>query len=279
MQKIRTTAKEILPEPVVTGIKTVRGRINRAYQQVTWHFSLSGWRNYKALSQYQDIHRGERCFIIGNGPSLNETDLKPLAKEMTFGLNRIYLLFEDIGFSTTYYLATNRLVLEQFGSDIERLSIPKFIRWECKHLMRQTPNLMYIRRLPPSFSQDIRQGAWGGATVTYVALQLAYYMGFQQVILIGVDHSFATQGQPHSEVVSTNEDLNHFSPDYFGKGVRWHLPDLKTSEEAYRLAKQYYEADNRTILDATIGGKLEVFPKIPYTHILTPIMDSHRQAI
>ena len=65
-------------------------------------------------------------------------------------------------------------------------------------------------------------------------------------------------------MVSGGDDPNHFSPAYFGKGFRWQLPDLETSEQGYRLARQAYEADGRQVLDATVGGKLAIFPKVPY---------------
>ena len=89
-------------------------------------------------------------------------------------------------------------------------------------------------------------------------------MGFQEVYLIGVDHNFDTKGEVNQTVVSTGDDPNHFSPEYFGKGFRWQLPDLDTSEIAYQKAKEEYAAADREILDATIGGKLTVFPKVEY---------------
>ena len=95
-------------------------------------------------------------------------------------------------------------------------------------------------------------------------MQLAYFMGFKQVILIGVDHSFTSKGTPNSTVVSTGDDPNHFNPSYFGKGFRWQLPDLETSELSYCMARDAYQKDGREILDATVGGKLTVFPKVKY---------------
>ena len=100
--------------------------------------------------------------------------------------------------------------------------------------------------------------------MTYAAMQIAYYLGFQKVILIGVDHSYGTQGKPHSTVVSQGADLNHFDPHYFGKGFRWQLPDLETSELAYRIAKYQFECHDREIVDATVDGKLQVFRKVDY---------------
>jgi len=210
-------------------------------------------------------HQGERCFIIGNGPSLRNTDLSLLKDEVTFGMNRIYLLFDRLGFVTTYYVSVNDLVIEQCTRDIVSLPCPKFISWHARHLIDFTDDMVFLyNHSQPMFYTDITKGIWEGATVTYVAMQIAYYMGFQKVILLGVDHSFTTQGKPHTVVVSQGDDPNHFGPQYFGKGFRWQLPDLECSELAYHIAKYQFESDGREIVDATIDGKLQVFRKVDY---------------
>jgi hypothetical protein len=53
----------------------------------------------------------------------------------------------------------------------------------------------------------------------------------------------------------------------FGKGFRWQLPDLETSEIAYGMARSAFEADGRKVVDATVGGKLTVFPKVDYNSL------------
>jgi hypothetical protein len=218
------------------------------------------------LAAMKNQHQGERCFILGNGPSLKRTDLSLLEDEFTFGLNRIYLLFDEIGFATTYYVSVNKLVIQQCAEEIvQRVPSPKFISWRARELIEFASDMMFLRPKPePGFHTDITEGIWEGATVTYVAMQIAYYLGFETVILIGVDHSFETKGTPHETVVSGGDDPNHFDPDYFGKGFRWQLPDLQTSELAYRLAKYQFERSGREIIDATIGGQLQVFQKIHY---------------
>lgn len=220
----------------------------------------------RQLGDYRDKFRGKRCFIIGNGPSLQKTDLTRLQGEYTFGLNRIYLLFPALGFSTTYYLSINNLVIEQCASDIVALGIPKFISWRAHKLIPATPDMVFLHTTytGPCFARDARGRLWEGATVTYVALQLAFHMGFQQVILIGVDHNFSTQGKPNTTVVSAGDDPDHFHPSYFGKGFRWQLPDLDTSEQGYLRARQAFADAGRQVLDATVDGKLKVFPKIAY---------------
>ena len=94
-------------------------------------------------------------------------------------------------------------------------------------------------------------------------------MGFKDVILIGVDHSYNFTGKPHAAVVSQGDDPNHFHPNYFGKGFKWHLPDLEGSEMSYRVGKFMFEQSGRRILDATVDGKLQVFPKVDYYSLFT----------
>ncbi|MBN2386541.1 MAG: hypothetical protein JXB85_05935 [Anaerolineales bacterium] len=228
-----------------------------------------GRNSRRRLDALQDLHRGERCFILGNGPSLRRTDLSRLQKEYTFGMNRIYLLFPELGFTTTYFVSVNHLVIRQCAREILALPIPKFVPWSCRRDIGQpTEDTIFMDLVcamwKPGFYRDVRRPFWHGATVTYVALQLAYFMGFEQVILIGVDHNFVTTGPAGMTVVSQGDDPNHFSPNYFGKGFQWELPDLETSEQAYRFARQGYEAAGRQVVDATLGGKLTIFPKIDY---------------
>jgi hypothetical protein len=237
-------------------------------QMACWT-SLAYWRGVKQLRTYANRHVDKRCFIIGNGPSLRKMDLAPLKNEITFGLNRIYLLFESIGFTTTYHVTFNNYVIEQCAEEIAKLPCPKFVGWHARRLMPATPSTVFLRsRSGPRFCTDIAaDGVWEGATVTFVAMQIAYYMGFRKVILIGVDHSFQTKGTPHELVVSEGDDPNHFHPNYFGKGFRWNLPDLETSELAYKLARRQFELAGREILDATVEGKLQVFPKVDYAKL------------
>lgn len=240
---------------------------NRARHQAAALFDSRLRDSQRALAAFRDRHAGQRCFILGNGPSLRQTDLGRLRGEITFGLNRIYLLFPEMGFATTYYVAINTLVIEQCAREILGLPMPRFVTWRSRRWLGSAPGLYYLDTdytPPESFATDVSGRVFEGSTVTYVALQLAFHMGFGEAILVGVDHNFATKGQANVTVVSQGDDQNHFSPDYFGKGFRWQLPDLEASERAYRLARQAYESAGRRVLDATVGGKLTVFPKVDF---------------
>lgn len=258
--------KQITPKPIWQAASSLRYSLQRA---AMWpDASLNPLRrdSIRQLAKYHNLHRGRRCFIIGNGPSLKQTDLSRLKDEFTFGMNRIYLMFSELGFPTTYFLTVNSLVIEQCAEDIRALPIPKFLSWRSHHLIQPVDDMMFLHTTytGPKFAEDVRRRVWEGATVTYVALQLAYYMGFDQTILIGVDHNYTTQGKPNTTVTSTGDDPNHFHAGYFGKGFRWQLPDLDTSERSYTMARQAYERVGRQVLDATVGGKLTIFPKVDY---------------
>jgi len=189
-----------------------------------------------------------------------------LRGEITFGLNRIYLMFEKLGFATTHLVSINSLVIEQCVDEMLAQPCRKFLSWRNHRRIGPANDVVFLRSVGrPRFCADVhRRGVAEGNTVTYVAMQLAYYMGIEEVILIGVDHSFATTGPPHKTIIAQGDDADHFDPQYFTKGFRWQLPDLDSSEAFYRIARKAFERDGRRIVDATVGGKLEVFPKVAY---------------
>src|SRR3990172_4887415 len=169
---------------------------NRGQHVAAAWFSADRRRSVRSLSEVRGRHAGERCFIIGNGPSLKLTDLARLRGETTFGMNRIYLAFPDLGFATTYYVSVNSLVIEQCAHEIRQLTMPKFLAWRSRRWMTGDPGVVFLDAdytSPATFARDARQRIFEGSTVTYVALQLAYHMGFTEVVLIGVDHRFSTQ--------------------------------------------------------------------------------------
>jgi len=260
--------KRVLPRRLrLAGSQAYWWWYNRGRHQMAALGSPALRRSRSRLRADRDAHLGERCFILGNGPSLRNTDLARLHDEVTFGLNRVYLLFPELGFSTTFYVAINTLVIEQCASDIRALHIPKFITWRGRQWLTGDPQTTFLDTDytgPETFSSDVTGRVFEGSTVTYVALQLAFHMGFETVVLVGVDHNFSTQGTPNATVVSRGDDPDHFSAGYFGRGFRWQLPDLEASERAYRLAASAYQQAGRRVVDATVGGKLTVFPKVPF---------------
>jgi hypothetical protein len=267
---MKQAIKSMLPAPLLQSARNTYDAFRRLPQLPAAYFHPWRRESIRRLAELKDIHKGKRAVIIGNGPSLKQTDLTKLKNEITFGMNRIYVMFPEMGFQTTYFCSINDLVAEQFHADILDLSMPKFLAWRShRHFnpqlpITQIPTFLYTSYTGPRFSPDVRGRVWESATVTNVALQLAFHMGIQQVVLIGVDHNFTSKGEANKTVVSEGDDPNHVSANYFGKGIRWQLPDLDTSEIGYALARDFYQKSGREVLDATVGGKLTIFPKVDY---------------
>lgn len=233
--------------------------------------------NERRLAALRNAHRGRRCFIMGNGPSLNRCDLTKLADEYTFGVNSIFLNREAMGFDPTYYVVEDPLVLEDRAEAINRYAGPrvKFFGHYASRFIEGDADTVWLNlrlrydeyRDFPHFGRNAVRQTWAGGTVSYVCLQLAYHMGFSTVYLVGFDHSYVVPESAKIEgnrITSTEDDPNHFHPGYFGKGLRWHNPRVDRMEDAYRKARRIYEADGRRIINATVGGQLEVFDRQDY---------------
>lgn len=228
-------------------------------------------RHAGRLSRFRNLHNGEDCFIIGNGPSLNNLDLSLLENHHCFGLNKIYLIFNRVNLNLSYHVSVNPLVIEQSRAEFERLECPSFLSYRAaKHIIRPRKNIYFIFTGAGAFlfREDAARIMYEGHTVTYVALQLAYFMGFERVFIIGVDHDFTTSGSPNETQLCTGSDPNHFDPAYF-KDQHWQLPDLEAAELSYRAANFFFHRNGRQVFDATANGKLQIFPKLSYKEALS----------
>jgi len=256
--------KELSIERIVNAVKV---RLKDIPHFMAWHGnSAAAKRNKEKLLKYHNIHKGKRCFIVANGPSLKETDLSFLKDEFTIGMNRIYLNADKMGFMPTYIVVMDIAIqLMQFQEDLEALTLPKFFNWNARSLFTEKENLTYIRSdYTPKFSTDLVETTWGGHSVTAVCIQLAFYMGFDKVYLVGKDHNYEQKGTPGGLVYSTGDEKNHFVQGYYKKGMAWRIPDYKGEELAYSMAKEAFDKANRKIYDATINGQLNIFPKVEY---------------
>src|SRR5690606_30174480 len=138
-----------------------------------------------------------------------------------------------------YYVAVNDWVIQQSAAQIRALSCIKFISTRNAQWLPEDALTHHVEtRDPPArFCHDIASGVHEGWTVTYVALQIARYLGFKEVIIIGMDHRYEYSGQPNETRILQGEDPNHFSPEYFGGGQSWDNPDLANSEASYSIAR------------------------------------------
>lgn len=222
------------------------------------------------IKSFYNIHKGKDCFIIGNGPSLNKMNLEVLNDYYCFGMNKIYLIWDRVDLQFDYYVAVNSLVIEQSKKQIKSLKIPAFLNYNHSKEIPDKENIIKLDSggLDGVFQQNMAAYVPEGYTVTYVALQLAFFMGFKNVYLVGMDHNFNQKGEPNEEQILAAEDANHFDPRYF-KGQKWHLADLEGSELHYKIADFVYKRDGRMIYNATLGGNLDIFQRVDFFDALS----------
>lgn len=254
---------------------------------VTFRHRLAGMglfinENERKFQNLKNTKKGKRCFIIGNGPSLNKLDLTLLKNEDTFGVNAIYLNYDKMQFHPTYYVVEDNLVAEDRKDEINNYKGPKhkFFGNYFRSILKADENTMYINLLRnysdkkkfPLFSTNCVRKLGVGGSVTYVCLQLAYHLGYENVYMIGFDHNYkipdsaiiSNKRGTGFDITSTEDDVNHFNKDYFGKGYRWHDPNVDRMEVGFRKADNMFRADGRKVFNATVGGKLEAFERIDY---------------
>ena len=228
------------------------------------------------LKQYKNIHKGERCFIIGTGPSLTTDDLELLKDEVCFGSNRIFEIYPRTTWRPTYYMNQDFKLIEKFADEIGALDTwAIFMPMDVKEKFAANPLCRFFvlrhKEFYPGdaeFSENLHHYMGQGFTVTYGAIQMARYMGFSEVYLLGIDHNYS---------ISLNEKgipvMNEGTQDYF-KGSKasnqgLNLPRIVESTVAYMTARKYADRQKDfTVYNATRGGKLEAFERVKLEDVL-----------
>lgn len=232
--------------------------------------------NVIILKELKDKYKGRRCFIIGNGPSLTVEDLEKLKDEVTFAFNRIYYIFNKTKWRPTFYCSEDIKIIQNSVDEINNLDIKyKFIPIILKNdysidINSATYfNQKYIKSNPPmpDFSDDISKYIACGSTVTYSAMQIAAYMGFKEIYLIGVDHSFARYRNEKGEIVEDNNLKDYFCEEYNKDKDKLDIPSTVDSTLAYMKAEEYSRQHGFRIYNATRGGKLEVFERVNFDEL------------
>ncbi|MEM9025864.1 MAG: 6-hydroxymethylpterin diphosphokinase MptE-like protein [Verrucomicrobiota bacterium] len=232
---------------------------------------LLSQKNRDHWNKLKNRHCGETVFIVGNGPSLSIEDLDILhdKKAVCFAFNKIYMAFGLTPFRPRYFLVEDDLVVENNREALRRLS--GFIKFypdnflPCLGPPDDETVLFHIPYPPveayqPGFSSD-PLWVWPGYSVTHSAIQLSVWMGAARIILLGVDFSFSVQNSEQQVLIGDGAQ-DHFLPNYRPQGEKWNTPRLEETKRAYEFARSYCDENGIEILNATRGGKLEVFPRI-----------------
>ncbi len=234
------------------------------------------------LSTLRNQSKHKKIVIVGNAPSLRNIDLDALAGVPTFAANRIYLAYDQSNWRPTYYTCLDWRVTPDNYNEINQLSRSTFFfPNRFRGLLRTGDDVYWYHsinrtdRWREQFETNAAHGVRGLGTVVTAMLQLAWHMGYREFILIGVDADYAIpktvqQSGPAAfdtgqrlELTSTrDDDSNHFDPRYFGIGKKWHDPNVDEMVRCFAICRKAIEARGGRIVNATPGGKLEVFDRV-----------------
>ena len=233
--------------------------------------------NTNALKNFKDIYIGKRCFIICTGPSLTIDDLEKLSKEYTFSMNSIVNIYNKTSFRPKFYLIQDGKVEKKLRNKLINCHNSEYktmfvgignvygngISISKRTATRYYPKAYYYNNdfayhcydmyyhdfARVEYSMDCSIEIKDGFTVTYAALELAIYMGFKKIYLLGCDSN--RSGHIDSE---SNPSLK--------------MQTLDRNIQAYTYIKDKIKGKNIKIYNATRGGMLEVFERVDLDDIV-----------
>lgn len=230
----------------------------------------------RKLKELKNIYNGKTAFIIGNGPSLTAADLD-LIREcggISFATNKIYLIFPQTKWRPEFYMAVDGALLHDKNNSIVRVmeeGLSHYIfapdvfdnlaaaqkELPCVYRFHKKRNDIY--KPVTEFSDNPIAYMVDGYTVTYAAIQLAYYLGFEKIVLLGVDCNYSNIRQADGSVVTLDNKQQYFSKEYdAGKANSANLIGMM---EAYECAAKFLNAHGIKAYNATRGGNLKAFER------------------
>lgn len=233
------------------------------------------------IKNLKDKYKGQRCFIVATGPSVTIDDLELLKDEYTISMNSIVNVLDKTTYRPDIYMLQDRSVYNKIDHDKFDLLKPESVyigisnmgRYchtgiKKKHIKNKIWNLFYLDSADiwydlvfnsdaykPSFSDDCQYKVMDGSSVVYSCVQLAVYMGFKDIYLIGVDCNFKGKIR-HIGEYDKSESLPH--ADAAQKNL------IKT----FKFAKFYLNKRKVNLYNATRGGNLEVLPRVNIEEVL-----------
>lgn len=225
------------------------------------------------LDELKDIHRGDRCFIMGCGPSLNKQDLKPLENEIVIGLNATYLVKDMYDIDFKYY------VLNEYGAafkprhkkilGLETIlfmadpSAKEYKKNEKKYRKYKNAEVILLKTgeliCDNNFTwmnRDLKNGICRCVhTPAAMGLPVAYHLGFDNVYLIGIDMEYRTH--PNYFYGDREPSRKMFIEGYYER-----------SSKEFRGIANAFEDDGRKVYNATAGGKLDLLDRVNLEDIL-----------
>lgn len=261
-------------------INPIKSIIVRNQKRISNNFSSSKYG--RVLAKYKSTNTGEKCFIIGNGPSLSGNDLTVLCENnmVSFAANRVFRIFDDTQWRPDYYVCEDEFILDEIWKElpnyeIGEVFIPIAAKWYRNVNLKEVN--YYLQKFNSNdekaqdnkiiFSDDISSFIMTRSSVIVTCIQIAMYMGFKDIYLIGVDHSFSHMKDKDGNIIVDNSIKDHFGNQKNGNSDTKGIFNVDATTKAFMDIKQYADSKGVEIYNATRGGKLEVFPRVDFDHL------------
>jgi hypothetical protein len=237
---------------------------------------------------FRDKHKGQRCFVIGNGPSLKTQDLLPLAGEITLAMSAFWKHPIVAEWQPTYYCFADPLFFD--GSEPMReffqslrarihsstflvpFSAAKVIREQDLLPLGQTYYVAFHgalsgRRLK---NVDFAKSVPGVQSTAQLGIMAAMYMGCSPMYLLGLDHDWlAHRGMDkHFYEGKTVEDHPQAHGDMSRFAYKAQLLSTIRLWNRYEALLSLSVQKGIDIVNATDGGFLDVFQRANYEEVV-----------
>ncbi len=280
--------KKGLWERFILTYKKNLNRLRIVYMIV--RYNITGWfnkhglflnNNSRRLMNMKDCHKGERCFLIGNGPSLSPDDLHMLKDEYTFGTNMVYKIFDQTDWRPSFHCVSDSIYATKLRDELyNNVKSPLFTIEKTYHKMtKRTLDTTYVHTIA-SERYKVRGNIFAycmvKATVLSLAAEFAFHMGFSEIYLLGVDctnphaagghftDNYTTKEIAQTDIsrIKTRMNKENVTTEQIGEHI------IDRSLVVYRLLKKYADKHGIKIYNATRGGNLEVFPRVKLEDVL-----------
>lgn len=149
-------------------------------------------KEQKNLDEFNDKFKGETCFILGSGPSVNLVDLSLLANRLTIAVNSAIVALP----SAKFFVSDDWAVANwNFFDDLKKSQTVALLYEDklSKHADEFDGRAVIFRHrkgyhLSKPYRHNIyEQRVFEARTSVGTAVHIAYIMGCKEIVLIGVD--------------------------------------------------------------------------------------------
>lgn len=245
------------------------------FSDLIFFFKFKVKKALKKNGELKNCKKGESCFILGNGPSLKNVDLEQLKDKDTFTCNLFYMDKNLNGFFSTYYAAIDPNMYRddnlQYIEDISKKypSMKIFLKYKAEKLKNWDKSRTYYG-YTKKFQEnnridcDIKGNMTAASDIVTHCIQIAIYMGYKNIYLLGADFS------NYAQLKTT-----HFSEDYPGddketKNVSMGVDALYAARAHFHhyALRNYADKHGINIINLTPNSLIDAYKRDTLNNVL-----------